>query len=224
MIKLVIFDFDDTLCMTEAGCFEMENAIAKQLGLPEVDRDKHRQTWGIPLQKALPKRFPGVNVDLFMGKLENAVPRFAGEGIIDAVPLKNLQMLDDLKRAGISAAVLTSRMKFECEHLLAPDGPLDGRIERFYFKEAYQGFKPDPIVFSGVLKDFDVLPCEAAYIGDSPADAVCAKGAGLYFIACLESGLRTVKSFKPQEVDDVVHDLLETIDSIRRIESKEKSV
>lgn len=224
MIKLVIFDFDDTLCLTEAGCFAMENAVAKQLGLPEMDRKRHWQTWGIPLRKALPKRFPGVDVDRFMRKFEDAVPRFVAEGVIDAIPLKNLQLLDDLKRVGMCAAVLTSRMKFECDHLLVSGGLLAGRIERFYFKETYQGTKPDPRVFSGVLKDFGVLPREAVYVGDSPMDATCAKSAGLYFIACLESGLRTIKSFNPREVDGVVPDLTETIDSIRRIESIEKSV
>ena len=217
MIGLVIFDFDDTLSMTEAGCFAMENAVAKQLGLPEMSRGVHRKTWGRLLKDVLPERFPGVDVLRFLRTLEDMIPRFAGRGIIDAVPRKNLETLDELKRRGSRTAVLTSRMAFECGHLTAPGGLLEGRIDRFYFKESYAHAKPDPRVFSGVLADFDTPPGDAVYIGDSPGDATCAKGAGLYFVACLESGLRARESFAPEAVDAFVDDLSELTAALRLI-------
>jgi phosphoglycolate phosphatase len=32
MIKAVIIDVDDTLCLTESICFELENDVLKQMG------------------------------------------------------------------------------------------------------------------------------------------------------------------------------------------------
>ncbi len=32
MIKLILVDFDDTLCLSEKACFHVENEIAAELG------------------------------------------------------------------------------------------------------------------------------------------------------------------------------------------------
>jgi FMN phosphatase YigB (HAD superfamily) len=61
--------------------------------------------------------------------------------------------------------------------------------------------KPDPRAFSQPLKDFSVTPQETVYIGDSISDGESAKGAGIHFIALLESGLRTREDFGYIPVD-----------------------
>jgi phosphoglycolate phosphatase-like HAD superfamily hydrolase len=220
MIKLVIFDFDDTLCLTEPGCFELENTVAAHLGLPRMERETHLRTWGKPLEEVLPIRFPGVDVERFMAQFKTLIPGFVAQGLIDSIPEKNLDMLDRLRRMGRGIAVLTSRLKFECGHLLAPGGCLEGRIDRFYFKESYRYTKPDPRVFLGVLEDFDLLSHEAVYVGDSPGDAACAKGAGLNFFACLESGCRSTESFPDDLVDDFLVDLAGITGALERIEGR----
>lgn len=41
MIKLVIIDFDDTLCLTEKACFKMENYVAQKMGFAPINREAH---------------------------------------------------------------------------------------------------------------------------------------------------------------------------------------
>ncbi len=206
-IKLVVFDFDDTLCMTESGCFEMENEAAQKLGLPEMSREIHIRTWGLPFPEALPVRFPGVDVARFLETIKELIPAYVACGKVDCVPDKNLALLDQLKEAGFKLAVLTAREGFECGHLLEPGGRLSRRLDRFYHKGAYDSMKPDPRVFDVVLRDFGVAPKESLYVGDSPGDAASALGAGLCFIACLESGVRDLSAFNGHAIDGHVFKL-----------------
>lgn len=78
---------------------------------------------------------------------------------------------------------------------------LISKIDAFYHKDNTEYMKPNPKVYDKTLQFFNVLPHEAVYIGDSLGDAISAKGAGLHFIALLESELRTKDDFKSVAVD-----------------------
>jgi phosphoglycolate phosphatase len=136
-----------------------------------------------------------------MRKVEAVHQRFIKEGKIDSINQKNLEFLDTLKKSGRKLAIVTSRSLQEVRHLLHVDHPLNSRIERLYHKDNSVFLKPDPRVFDQVLKDFAVQADEAVYLGDSLGDAISAKGAGLHFIAVLESGLKTSEDFTYIPVD-----------------------
>jgi phosphoglycolate phosphatase-like HAD superfamily hydrolase len=55
-----------------------------------------------------------------------------------------------------------------------------------------------------VLAETGLDPGECVYVGDSPGDAVAAGGAGIPFIACLQSGVRRLDEFDPRYVTGVV--------------------
>ncbi|MGB4759594.1 MAG: hypothetical protein WBP26_06080 [Candidatus Saccharimonadales bacterium] len=65
MIKAVIIDFDDTLCLTEEACFNLENETLQRMGRKPMSRDIHKNTWGQPLYDAIRLRSPGVDADKF---------------------------------------------------------------------------------------------------------------------------------------------------------------
>lgn len=44
MIKAVIIDIDDTLCLTEAACYELENQVLLSMGRIPMTRDIHKET------------------------------------------------------------------------------------------------------------------------------------------------------------------------------------
>lgn len=89
----------------------------------------------------------------------------------------------------------------EVEHLLAEDHPINTRIEKLYHLDNSDYAKPDPRVFTKILADFSVTNEETVYVGDSITDGLAAKGAGLHFIAVMESGLRTKDDFSHIPVD-----------------------
>lgn len=201
MIKLVVIDFDDTLSLTEQATFAIENETAALMGFSPMSREAHLKNWGKPLEQAIVERIPGIDPKAFMREVESVHQRFITEGKIDRISDVNMAFLDKVKESGRKLAIVTSRSLQEVRHLLHEDHPLNTIIERFYYKDNSAYLKPDPRVFSKVLDDFSVSPEETVYLGDSLGDAVSAKGAGLHFIAVLESGLKTPEGFAHVPVD-----------------------
>jgi phosphoglycolate phosphatase len=137
------------------------------------------------------------------------------EGKVDVVSEENIETLEKIKLVGKHITILTSRTFNEIKHLLDENHYLNKYIENIYYLDNMEFHKPDPRAFSEPLKDFSVTPQEIVYIGDSLSDGICAKKAGIHFIALLESGLRKKKDFKNVPVDffaDKFSDVFEYIE------------
>lgn len=50
-IEAVVIDVDDTLCLTEAACFDLENETIQRMGRQPMERNVHLSTWGQPVFK-----------------------------------------------------------------------------------------------------------------------------------------------------------------------------
>jgi phosphoglycolate phosphatase-like HAD superfamily hydrolase len=179
----------------------MENYIAQKMGFEPMTRATHIKDWGKPLEEVILERIPGIDAKVFMRELEYVLPEFIEKGEVDVITDINLETLDQIRKNGTKTAILTSRTLLEAKHLLDENHPLSSRIDAFYHKDNTEYLKPDPKVFDKVLKYFKVKPHEAVYIGDSVGDAISAKGAGLHFIALLESELKTKEDFQSIPVD-----------------------
>ena len=196
MIKAVCVDFDDTLCMTEEACFVMENETLQQMGRTPMTRELHMKTWGMTLNDAILIRSPGIDVDDFRRALEPTHIRFVDKGLVDAVPKENIDVLKRLKNRGLHVSLLTSRIYDELKHITdVQEHALHDAIDAYYYFENTEFTKPDSRVFNELLRDTAFAPNEIVYIGDSVGDATAATGAGLHFIASLESELRTPADF-----------------------------
>lgn len=218
MIKTVIIDFDDTICLTEEACFNIENVVAVEMGFSPMTRELHKMNWGQPLEIAIQKRIPGIDVPEFMRRIAIFIEKHSSEGILDSIQEKNLQALDELIASGKKLAILTSRTYGEVKHLLEENHPLNQRMEKIYHKDNSDFLKPDPRVFDKILSEFSIKPEEAIYIGDAITDAIAAKEAGLHFIAVLESGLRTKEDFLGKNVDFFVDSFADVIPYIEKLD------
>lgn len=221
MIKAVIVDLDDTLFLTEAACFAMENDILQQMGRPPMDRTIHTATWGKPLfGEAILLRSPGVDVEEFKKRYVDTSKRYIESGSLDALSPENLATLDHLIEMGKSVIVLTSRTHEELHHLLEPDHLLAERVKAFYYHDNTQFHKPDPRVFDELLRDHQVAPDQCVYIGDAVSDSVAAKEAGIHFIACLENKLRTRTDFAHLPVDAFVDSFADIVSAVRTLDAR----
>ena len=218
MIKAVVIDLDDTLCLTEEACFDMENEVLVKMGLKPMSRDIHISTWGKPLFEAILLRSPGLDLDKFKKVYAPTIKQYTSSGELDDIPQKNLDALDELIEIGKTICILTSRTHGELIHLLEPDHALSKRVKTFYYRDNMQYHKPDPRAFNEFFKHYNLKPSESVYIGDSISDAVAAKKAGLHFIASLESGLRTKKDFSHLPVDRFVDKFYEIVLAIKSLE------
>lgn len=201
MIKLVLLDFDDTLCLSEESCFHFENEIAKTMGFPPMTREIHKSTWGQHLQESIVERIPGIDPVEFMRRFAKQVPQAIAEGRFDYVPKENLDILEKIKEEGKKIAIITSRSLIEVKAIMDVSHPLSSKIDKFYHRDNLDHMKPDPRVFNKALYEFDVMPIECVYVGDTLKDGFAAKNAGMDFIAVLESGLVPKYAFKNVNIE-----------------------
>jgi phosphoglycolate phosphatase len=211
MIRAVVIDVDDTLCMTEEASFVLENEVLVSMGRAPMARETHLASWGAPLLEAMPVRSPGLDLDRFGPLFHAAMRRHIADGLLDVIPAANLAALDELLAEGHTLMLLTSRTGPEMLHMLAPDHVLASRISRVYHRDNTRYGKPDPRAFDELLAEAGLAPGECVYVGDSPGDAVAAGGAGIAFVACLESGVRELDDFDPRYVTAVVRAFPEVV-------------
>ncbi|BCY14142.1 hypothetical protein L3i22_092300 [Actinoplanes sp. L3-i22] len=213
----MIVDVDDTLCLTEAASFELENDVLAALGRPPMSRAVHRATWGEILLDAMPHRSPGVDLDRFAALFPIWHQRYLAEGRLDVIPPENLATLDRLVLDGRTVLLLTSRTEPEVRHLLEPDHVLAGRVAGAYHQGNTRFRKPDPRAFDELLIETGLSPERCVYVGDSPGDALAAGGAGIRFIACLQSGVRGLDDFDPRYVTAAVDTFPEILSAISNL-------
>ncbi|MCA9330997.1 HAD family hydrolase [Candidatus Saccharibacteria bacterium] len=219
----MILDFDDFTVMTEAPCFDLENNVLARMGRPPMPRELHIATWGRPLFEAILERSPGVNVEEFRAIYGPLVKEYTADGRLDGIPAENLAAIDELRSLGKGVLILTSREGGEIPHLLVADHPLtqrlDGGVDGYYYKDNMKYHKPDPRAFEHIEALHGWKPNECVYAGDSVGDAQAAKGAGLHFIAGLESGLRAREDFDAFPVDVFINRFPEIVGAVKQIES-----
>lgn len=219
VIRAVIVDVDDTLCLTEAVCFDLENEVLTAMGRDPMSRAVHLATWGEPLLDAMPRRSPGVDLDRFAVTYRQVLRRYILSGRLDHIAPENLDALDRIILDGRTVMLLTSRTEAEIEHMLAPDHVLAQRVGAVYHADNTRFRKPDPRAFDELLAATGLGPEQCVYVGDSPGDAQAAGGAGLHFIACLQSGVRERQDFDIRHVSAFIHTFSELVDEVRRLDA-----
>jgi phosphoglycolate phosphatase len=217
VIRAVIVDVDDTLCMTEAAAFDLVNEVLARMDRPPMSRAVHLATWGEVLLDAMPRRSPGVDLQRFAELFPVTHREYLAAGRMDVIPPENLDALDALMSEGRTVLLLTSRAEAEIEHMLAPDHVLAGRVSAAYHQGNTRFRKPDPRVFDELLAETGFPPDECVYVGDSPGDAAAAGGAGIRFIACLQSGVRRLDEFDPRYVAASIDAFTEVISVVGRL-------
>ena len=214
MIEAVVIDVDDTLCLTEAVCFDLENTALQRMGRNPMGREVHLGTWGQPLFEAIETRSPGIDVEEFKVVYHPVIDEFIADGRLDSIPEANYEALDRLVALGKKVMLLTSRTRGEFKHLLAPDHSLSSRVSAFYYNDNMAYHKPDPRAFDEVLRDSSLQPEQCVYIGDSPGDAAASNQAGLSFIASLESGIRQREDFAGFNVSAFINRFPDVVDAV----------
>ena len=213
-IKAVVIDVDDTLCLTEAACFGLENETLRKMERQPIDRAVHLATWGQPLFDAIKTRSPGIDVEEFKNVYHPIITEYIETGRLDAIPQANYKALDQLIELDKKIMLLTSRTHSEFQHMLKPDHLLASRVTAFYYRDNMQYHKPDPRAFDELLKHHDLKPRYCVYVGDSPSDAAASNNAGLSFIANLESGIRQRDDFSNYSVAAFIDRFPDIVDAV----------
>ena len=215
----MVLDVDDTLCLTEAACFELENSVLQSMGRSPMTREVHQASWGLPLHEAIALRSPGIDLTAFAAAYEPLLAEAVRDGRLDVIADENLAAIDRLVAAGLQVMLLTSRTLTEVAHFLADDHALADRVTAVFHADNISHLKPDPRAFDALFAAHEIEPSGCVYVGDSPGDAAASIGAGMRFIACLQSAVRTRDDFAPYRVDafvDTFPDIVDVVDGWRR--------
>lgn len=182
MVKLLIFDWDGTLCDSLSRIALCIRCAAEEVGLPPPLEHEAREIVGLGLVDALEALFPGIHRDQILAMRDSYSRHFVE---YDRVPSPFFEgvgvTLEGLKQQGYLLAVATGKSR----------KGLDRVLEKRQLSDFFHGSrcadetagKPNPLMLNELLEEFDVAPEEALMVGDTEFDLAMAVSAGIPCVA-----------------------------------------
>lgn len=185
--KAVIFDLDGTLLNTLEDLTDSTNYALEQCGFTQRNIDEIRQFVGNGVSKLIERAVPeNTNNNDFQRCLELFKKHYQKNMFNQTKPYKGIiQMLQKIKLAGLKTAVVSNKFDLAVNKLCKKYFP--HLIDFCAGENEPKGIrkKPAPDTVIKVLKNFDITPYEAIYVGDSEVDIQTAINSGIDCISVL---------------------------------------
>lgn len=211
MKKLIIFDLDGTLLNSLKDLWAALNGALWECGLPYRTEDEVRHFIGDGVDMLI-RRAVDDREDKF-AECKSAFKRLYDKDMRNQTrPFDGVnKMLSDLAARGLEIAVLSNKYDSAVKELC---GYYFGdKIKYAVGQKEGVKVKPDPTALLNLIKEAGAIVEETVYCGDGEADVLCAKAAGVDFIAAawgfrhysaLEKAGATVFAAKPSDIVSVV--------------------
>lgn len=177
MKKIVIFDLDGTLLNTLDDLADSTNYALAKFGYPTRTIEEVRQFVGNGVAKLIERAIPdGKKNPNFEKCLAIFKENYAQNMYNKTAPYVGiLEMLSNLKSKGLKIAVVSNKFDLAVKELCKKY--FDGYIDFAAGENEAQGIKkkPAPDTVFTVLKEFELNPEDAVYVGDSDVDIMTAK-------------------------------------------------
>ena len=182
MAKLLIFDWDGTLCNSLeriAGCIR---AAAEECDLLPPEPEAAREIVGLGLVEALEALFPGISMPQILAMRDSYSRHFVEQ---DAEPSPFFpgveETLESLRDEGYWLAVATGKSRRGLNRVLKTRG----LTEFFHASRCADetASKPHPLMLKELLAEFDLPPEQALMVGDTEFDMEMAVRANIPRIA-----------------------------------------
>ena len=185
---LAIFDLDGTLLDTAPDLTGALNRILGEEGLGPVDPAVVRSNVGHGARAILAAGFRLAGEPADEARIERLVPRYleiyTAAIAAETRPFPGLvPVLDALSAAGVRLAVCTNKRHGPAVRLLEALG-LAPRFAAIVGGDSLPVRKPDPGHILGTMDRAGGHPAATVMIGDSDADILAARGAGIKVVAC----------------------------------------
>lgn len=181
MKKIVIFDLDGTLLNTLDDLADSTNFALSKFNYPTRTIEEVRQFVGNGVAKLIERAIPeGKNNPNFEKCLAIFKGNYAQNMYNKTAPYNGISdMLANLKSKGLKIAVVSNKFDLAVKELCQKyfNGYIDfaaGENEAAGIKK-----KPAPDTVLEVLKEFNLKPNEAIYVGDSDVDIMTAKNSDM---------------------------------------------
>lgn len=183
--KIIIFDLDGTLLNTLEDLTDSLNYMLSQFNYPLKKIDQVRDYVGNGVYKLIERAIPDGKLNKNFDKCVETFKQNYKENMYNKTsPYNGIeQMLKELKQKGFIIAVASNKFDLAVKELCKKyfGGLIDcaiGENEKIGIHK-----KPSPDIILNILKQYNLSPQEAIYIGDSEVDIQSAKNCNINCIS-----------------------------------------
>jgi len=185
----MLFDLDGVLLDTAPVLESCYMALAESLNVAPPSRAELREAVRMSPQAALRVLFGTRDVEQrFIQLWRN---KLSGVCTFNGIP----EVLQELRRVNVTMGTVTSRNGTDTRALLGCVG-LTGYMRTIITWGHYRVAKPSPACIIAALRDTDMPPSMAAYIGDQPEDIQAANRAGVIAVGAIWNPYADKKQLK----------------------------
>ena len=209
--KLIIFDFDGTLCDTRRNIIIAFRATMERLGLDMRDEQTCGATIGLTLRDGFKSMYPALDnaaIDNCVDTYRQIFAERRKEFMPDLFPNVK-ETLEELHRRGHRLTIASSRLT-DSLLLFMRHHSIEGLFEYVVGSDSVENHKPHPEPVVKTLNALDVAPSEAIVVGDMPVDVLMAHNAEVRAIA-VEYGNATRAELTESQAEWIIDDFRELL-------------
>ena len=213
--KVIIFDFDGTLCDTRRNIIVAFRATMERLGLEMRDEATCGATIGLTLRDGFKSMYPTLD-DVAIDNCVDTYRQIFAERREELMPelFPGVKAtLEELHRRGHRMTIASSRLT-DSLLLFMRHHNIDHYFKYVVGSDSVTNHKPHPEPALKTLAELKIEPSEAIMVGDMPVDIMMAHNAGIRAIG-VSFGNATHEELKEAKADWIVDDITSLLDIIK---------
>ena len=215
--KIIIFDFDGTLCDTRKNIIIAFRATMERLGLDMRDEATCGATIGLTLHDGFKAMYPTMS-DAEAAHCVDTYREIFAERRRELIPplFPNVrEVLTELHARGFILTIASSRL-YDSIMLFLREHGIEELFSYVVGSDSVTHHKPHPEPVLMTLKALDVSADDAIVVGDMPLDVAMGRGAGVRTVA-VTYGNATREELEAAEADFVIDSFDMFIGCIERV-------
>ena len=213
--KVIIFDFDGTLCDTRSNIIIAFRATMEHLGLDMRNEETCGATIGLTLRDGFKSMYPDFDdakIDYCVETYRQIFAERRKELMPDLFPGVK-ETLEALRKRGHRMTIATSRLTDSLMLFMRHHG-IDHYFEYAVGSDSVTHHKPHPEPALKTLRELNIAPSEAIMVGDMPVDIAMAHNAGIRAIG-VDYGNATREELEAAEADWIVDSITKILSIIK---------
>ena len=213
--KVIIFDFDGTLCDTRSNIIIAFRATMEHLGLDMRDEETCGATIGLTLRDGFKSMYPDFDdakIDYCVETYRQIFAERRKELMPDLFPGVK-ETLEALRKRGHRMTIATSRLTDSLMLFMRHHG-IDHYFEYAVGSDSVTHHKPHPEPALKTLAALNIAPSEAIMVGDMPVDIAMAHNAGIRAVG-VDYGNATREELEAAESDLIVDSITKILEIIK---------
>jgi phosphoglycolate phosphatase len=208
LYKLAIFDFDGTLVDSAPGIVDVMKQVVGEYNLPQTIFDEWQHLVGVTLMRQMELIFPNHPEDFWLEVAQRYRAIYDVRNVEMCPPFPGLgQMLEELKKASVMIAIVSSKRRNLIEPVLAHHS-ISAYFSLVVGSQDVSNHKPHPEAVHHTVDKLGMSHHEAVVIGDSIYDLDMARNAGVDAIG-VTTGIHTKEILAKAEPREIVGSLAE---------------